>query len=266
MARKPVLQDPLGNERPWSEDEIRQQILYQDRLVLVINKPAGLPVHPGPSAIGPTVEDWFSALALDHPRPPGLAHRLDRDTAGCLVLGRSQKGLSRLGKAFENRRVKKTYWAVVRGLPPGERGTLDLPLGKVSAPGGWKMAVDHKEGRPAVTDWEVMGQSADGALAWVAFFPKTGRTHQIRVHAQVLGCPLVGDPVYGIAADRAGDFSHLPPDQRPRLRLGPHPMHLLARAVSIPLYSEKPPIDVSAPPPPHMMAALAACGWSNGLE
>jgi RluA family pseudouridine synthase len=258
--------DPLGNDRPWSDAEIRQRVLYQDRLVLVINKPAGLPVHPGPSGTGATIEDWFPALALDQPRIPGLAHRLDRDTAGCLVLGRSQKGLSRLGKAFENRRVKKTYWAVVRGIPAGREGTIDQPLGKMAAPGGWKIGVDHNDGRPAVTDWRLMGQSADGALSWIAFYPQTGRTHQIRVHAQVLGCPLVGDPMYGIAEDRAPDSSHLPADKRPRLRLGPRPMHLLAQAISIPLYSEKPPIEVSAPPPPHMIDALQSCGWFSDLE
>jgi RluA family pseudouridine synthase len=245
---------------PSTPDEILQRILYKDRLVMVINKPACVPVHPGPSG-GPTVEDWFEVLALEHPRPPGLAHRLDRDTGGCLILGRSHKGLSRLGKLFEQRRIGKSYWAVVRGVPQGEQGVIDMPLAKVSAPGGWTIVADPDAGQSAVTEWQLMGTCDDKSLSWIEFRPKTGRTHQIRVHAQVLGCPLLGDPLYGSAADRAPAHNHLPPAQRPRLRVGPIPMHLLAREVTIPLYAERPALLISAPPPPHMWAALRACGW-----
>ncbi len=260
ITERAFVVDQAVEALPSTPEEITQRILYQDRLVMVINKPACLPVHPGPSG-GPTVEDWFDVLAMDQSRPPGLAHRLDRDTGGCLILGRSQKGLSRLGKLFEQRRIGKTYWAVVRGKPDGDHGVIDMPLAKVSAPGGWTIVADQDAGQTAVTEWQLMGENQDGTLSWIEFTPKTGRTHQIRVHSQELGCPLLGDPIYGSREDLAPDHSHLPPDQRPRLRLGPIPMHLLAREVTIPLYAEKPAIVVNAPPPLHMLAALRACGW-----
>lgn len=251
-----------GQQPIWTEDAIRQQVLYRDRLLLVVNKPAGMAVHPGPGG-GESLEDWFPFLAFEHPRPPGLAHRLDRDTAGCLALGRSQKGLSRLGKLFEQRRVHKAYWAVVRGVPATDHGSVSLPLAKVSAQGGWKVIADKKNGQAAQTDWTLLGSSADGALSWLECRPRSGRTHQIRVHCQVMGVPLLGDPVYGMPMDRAPKQDHLPPDQRPKLRLGPVPMHLLARSLTIPLYADRDPICVEAPVPPHMQEALHACGWAG---
>lgn len=238
---------PQGSAPLFTTTEILERVLYRDRLVMVVNKPAGLPVHPGPGG-GPTVEDWFPELCFEHPRPPALAHRLDRDTAGCLALGRSQKGLSRLGKLFEQRRIEKVYWAVVHGMPAASEGSVDFPLAKVSGQKGWKMVVDRQNGQAAKTDWRLLGTSDDGAYSWIECRPKTGRTHQIRVHCQVLGMPLVGDPVYG-------------PQRDPEAL--PEQMHLLARSLTIPLYAEKPPIAVTAPVPLHMQARLRACGWSE---
>src|SRR5579859_5724343 len=98
-------------------DEILARVLYRDPLMLVIDKPAGLPVHTGPGG-GETVEDAFPHLRYGLPKPPSLAHRLDRDTSGCLILGRHHKALSKLGKLFQAGRIGKTYWAVAVGLPP----------------------------------------------------------------------------------------------------------------------------------------------------
>ena len=169
-------------------------LLHRDDAVLVLDKPAGLPVHPGPRG-GPSVEDWLPALAFGKRRPPQPAHRLDADTAGCLVLGRTKPALAALGALFASGRVEKTYWAVVRGAPTRSEGEVAAPLLKRStAREGWRMVVDPA-GQAALTRWRVLG-GADG-LSWLELRPRTGRTHQVRVHMASLGHPLIGDPVYG---------------------------------------------------------------------
>jgi tRNA pseudouridine32 synthase/23S rRNA pseudouridine746 synthase/23S rRNA pseudouridine1911/1915/1917 synthase len=222
------------------EAELLQRLLYRDGLCLIIDKPAGLPVHAGPGG-GANLEQYLDALRFGLPHPPGLAHRLDRDTSGCLVLGRHRKALSRLGKLFQSGGVEKTYWAVTAGIPAEPEGRIELPLKKVSnRSGGWKM-VTEPDGQAAVTEYRVLGTGEN--LAWIECHPKTGRTHQIRVHLAALGAPLLGDPQYG--------------DKTP----GERPLHLLSRAVSFKLYPKKPPVAAEAPVPPHMRKALKACGW-----
>lgn len=225
-------------------DEILTRVLYRDRLILVVDKPAGMPVHPGPGG-GESLEDYFEHLRFGLPRPPALVHRLDHDTSGCLVLGRHRKALRRAGKAFANGRVQKTYWAVVVGAPPGECGTVDLPLAKAAVRRGWKMVVDRTAGQSAITDWRVLGRGP--SFTWLELAPRSGRTHQIRVHCTALGCPILGDPLYGRAPDA-------PPS--------PERLHLHARRIVLPpLRANDPPVDVTAPVPPHMRAALDACGF-----
>jgi tRNA pseudouridine32 synthase/23S rRNA pseudouridine746 synthase len=168
-------------------------VLYRDGLVLVIDKPAGIAVHPGPGG-GPDLESRFDQLRFGLPHPPALAHRLDRDTSGCLVLGRHPKALRRLGALFASGKVEKVYWAVVQGQPRDNEGRIETGLKKLSRGSGWRMVVDSGGSR-AVTDYRLLG-SADGR-AWLELRPRTGRTHQLRVHCAALGCPVVGDPVYG---------------------------------------------------------------------
>ena len=223
--------------------DLPDRILYRDGLVLAIDKPAGIPVHAGPGG-GPNLEHWFPLLRFGLPKPPALAHRLDRDTSGCLVLGRHKKALRRLGRLFAEGQVEKVYWAVVRGVPRDSEGCIEAPLLKQPRGiVGWRMIADP-QGQRAVTDYRVLG--AEGGLAWLELRPRTGRTHQIRVHCAVLGTPVVGDsfygePTYGGPADR--------------------PLHLHARAIALPLYPAKPPVAVTAPVPPHMRSLLAATGW-----
>jgi tRNA pseudouridine32 synthase/23S rRNA pseudouridine746 synthase/23S rRNA pseudouridine1911/1915/1917 synthase len=226
-------------------EELRARVLYRDRSLLILDKPAGLAVHPGPKTKD-SLERYLGALAFDLPRPPALAHRLDRDTSGCLLLGRHRKTLRRLGRLFAGGRVRKVYWAVVEGAPPAAAGRIDMKLAKVSDPEkGWRIAPDPERGQPAVTDWRVLGRG--GGLTWLELEPRTGRTHQIRVHcASGLGCPVLGDPIYGRGPGRPGDGL----------------LHLHARAVSVPLYPARPPVAAVAPPPPHMLAALRACGYA----
>lgn len=223
-------------------EDLIASLLYRDGLMLVLNKPAGLPVHRGPKG-GENLEAGFDALRFGLPRAPALAHRLDRDTSGCLVLGRHRKALARLGLLFKQGRIGKTYWAIVEGGPTLQEGLIDLPLGRLDATRGWWMKVDPA-GLPAQTRWRVMGRA--GPRCWLALSPLTGRTHQLRVHCAAMGWPILGDPIYAEA--RGTD----------------EPLHLHARAVVVPLSPNREPIGVEAPPPAHMIAALAACGMSLG--
>ena len=218
------------------------RLLYRDGLILIVDKPAGVPVHAGPGG-GIHLELYLEARRFGLPRAPALAHRLDRDTSGCLVLGRHRKALARLGRLFAGGRVEKVYWAVVAGRPAAEAGRIELALGKRSETrGGWMQA--DPAGQPAVTDWRLLGSA--GGLSWLECRPRTGRTHQIRVHCAELGCPILGDPIYG-----------------PRTNAPPPPLHLLARAIALPLYPTKPPVVAEAQPPPHMLEALRACGYGR---
>lgn len=201
---------------------------------MVLNKPAGLAVHPGPRG-GPSVEDWFPQLSRRRDGP-WLAHRLDADTAGCLVVALRKAALLAAQAAFAAGAAEKVYWAVVRGAPPGDCGVCDLALARRSGRSGWRMVPDPA-GQRAVSDWRVLGRG-DG-LAWLEVRPHTGRTHQVRVHCAALGCPVLGDAVYG-----AG---------------GP-PLHLLARAIRLPL---EPPVAAEAPVPGHMREALGRVGWKE---
>jgi tRNA pseudouridine32 synthase / 23S rRNA pseudouridine746 synthase len=228
-------------------EEMVSRLLYRDGLMLVIDKPAGLAVHRGsPNSKDrgrESLEDHFDTLRFGLPRPPALAHRLDRDTSGCLVLGRHRKALAQLGKLFKNGAIDKTYWAVVEGSPNAEEGVIDLPLGRLDANIGWWMKHDP-QGRPSVTRWKVMGRASP--LTWLSLEPLTGRTHQLRVHCAAMGWPILGDAIYG-TAPRAG---------------GPV-LHLCAREIVVPLYKNHAPICVTAPIPPHMRERLEACGWDG---
>lgn len=221
-------------------DTLSERVLYRDGLMLIVDKPAGIKVHTtggGERAL----DTAFDALRFGLKRPPALAHRLDRDTSGCLVLGRHPKALRRLGRLFAEGRVDKTYWAVVEGAPPNEAGQIDAPLLKRAGKGGGRMVSDPA-GQAAVTDYRVLGHGGD--RTWLELKPRTGRMHQLRVHCAALGFPILGDALYG-------------------RRDSGQPLHLHARAVAVPLYPKRAPIAVTAPVPAHMRAALEACGLTE---
>src|SRR3954454_2106324 len=119
-------------------EEMLSRLLYRDGLMLVIDKPAGLSVHREPKG-GESLEDYFDALRFGLPRAPALAHRLDKDTSGCLALGRHRKALAHLGLLFKHGKIGKTYWAVVEGGPPQDAGTIDLALARLNVDRGWWM-------------------------------------------------------------------------------------------------------------------------------
>jgi tRNA pseudouridine32 synthase/23S rRNA pseudouridine746 synthase len=231
-----------------TSEELVARLLYRDGLMLVVDKPAGIAVHRGPKG-GENLEAYFDALRFGLPRSPALAHRLDRDTSGCLVLGRHRKALQRLMQLFKRGHVEKTYWAVVEGNPSAEAGEIDLPLGRLDADRGWWMKVDPL-GAPSQTRWRLLGRgtSPQGRpLAFLALEPLTGRTHQLRVHCAATGWPILGDRVYGTGkAD------------------GAPPLHLHARRIVVPIDKHKPPVAIEAPVPEHMKAALEICRSSEG--
>ena len=175
-------------------DTVEDLILHRDGLILVINKPPHIPVHAGPKG-GENMEQYFSHLQFGLPHPPALAHRLDRDTAGCLVLGRHKKALRKMGKLFQSGNVEKTYWAVVEGNVESDSGTIDLPMAKRSKDKrSWWMKTDP-DGQEAITAYRVLGRGNN--MSWLELAPKTGRTHQLRVHTQAIAHPIIGDSIYG---------------------------------------------------------------------
>ena len=225
-------------------DILLSRLLYRDAMMLVIDKPAGIPVHKGTGG-GENLEQHFEALRFGLPRIPALAHRLDRGTSGCLVLGRHRQALHKLGNMFAGGQIQKTYWAVVAGCPSAPEGIIDLPLAKQSESNKrWWMKVagaDQPGAVSALTHYKLLG--SNGEISWLELSPKTGRTHQLRVHCAAIGHPIVGDTIYGGPANPG--------------------LQLHARSVAIPLYPKKDPIEVTAPVPETMLLFLEGCGYSS---
>ena len=272
-------------------EQILSRLLYRDGLMLVIDKPAGIAVHRGPKG-GESLEDQFRALRFGLPRAPALAHRLDRDTSGCLVLGRHRKALAQLGKLFKSGAIGKSYWAVVEGGPDAEEGQIELPLGRLDDTRGWWMKHDPA-GQPAVTKWKVLGRS-------VLTSPWRGEVDLPKADREgVMGRNASPHPATTSLASRAKSGDPPPPGEGKAftwLALEPltgrthqlrvhcaamgwpilgdaiygtasrkdgSMLHLLAREVTIPLYRNRAPIRVIAPIPAHMRAALTQCGWHD---
>jgi len=217
---------------------LEDRIIFVDAEALVLDKPAGLAVHPGPSTPR-SLEDHLDALRLGFARLPTPVHRLDRDTSGCLLLARNPRAHRKLSAAFEGGGVAKTYWAVLDGDVRDDQGMIDLPLAKTSSrESGWRMIVSDK-GRVAQTGWRVLARRNGRTM--VEFRPLTGRTHQIRVHALAgLGVPIAGDPVYGKGGARDAMLLH-------------------ARRLFIEREGQRRPIDVTAP----LGDRFAAAGFSE---
>ena len=207
-------------------------VLFRDSRFVVIDKPVGLPVHPGPSGSA-SVEDWFP-LWRRGKAGPWLVHRLDADTAGCLVIALRKSALVAAQQIFASGQARKTYWAVVHGVPSQSEGVIDHSLGRRDSPQGWRIVVDPA-GATAVTAWRVLG--SDGRRSWLELVPRTGRTHQLRVHCSAIGHPMIGDARYG-----GGDG----------------PLHLVSRAIRLDL---DPGLDAVVDPPQMLRPAFRACGW-----
>ncbi len=174
--------------------EIRQMILHMDDDVIVLNKPAGLPVQGG-SGQSRHIDGLLEGLRFDYDERPRLTHRLDKDTSGVLVIGRTRLAAKHLTEAFKKRTTRKIYWALVAGVPRPNQATISYNLSKVPTISGEKVIVD-RDGQTAVSDYSVVANAGTKA-AWVALKPLTGRTHQLRAHCAAIETPIVGDGKYG---------------------------------------------------------------------
>ena len=170
-------------------------ILHEDHQIVVVDKPAGLLSVPGK---GEHLSDCLLTRLQDAFPQTLLVHRLDRDTSGVMVFALTPHAQRHLGLQFEKRQTKKTYMARVAGRVEPKSGTIDLPIG-VDWPNRPRQMIDHENGRNALTDWRVM--KAGDTESRVHLMPKTGRSHQLRVHMLSLGHPILGDPLYAEGAD-----------------------------------------------------------------
>lgn len=247
----------LEEQRPRSaaRDEgdlafLKSITLYEDKDVLVLNKPAGL-ASQGGSGTTRHVDGLLEALRDEKGEKPRLVHRLDKETAGCLVVAKSRFAASVMAKSFRSRVTRKVYWAIVAGVPKTRQGRVSTYLAKETLPDGdsrMRVAQHGEEGAEhALTYYAVIEQSAQ-KLAWVSLKPVTGRTHQLRVHMASVGHPIIGDPKYFNVENW-----ELPGGLQNRL-------HLLARRIVIPHPRTGKPIDVTAPLPPHMQQTFNLLG------
>jgi len=254
----PVAETPatptLSRSRPKPVDErtqakLRQSILHMDDQVIVLNKPAGLAVQGGTGMEGNHLDAMLDALQFDANDRPRLVHRLDKDTSGVLVLGRTQSAAAKLTAAFRSREARKCYWALVVGLPKVRQGRIDAALAKTTGAHKDKMQVDYEDGQTALTWYRVVDHVGKKA-AWLEMEPRTGRTHQLRVHAALLETPIQGDGKYG------GVGAYLDGVEISRK------LHLHARAIRMP-HPAGGELFVVAPMPPHMAESFKLLGFTE---
>ena len=187
---KPLLLEP---------ESLPLTILYEDRSIIVIDKPPGMVVHPGPGHLSGTLVNALihhckDLAGINGVLRPGIVHRLDKETSGVLVVAKDDEAYHQLAQQFKNRTIEKVYLAIARGNFVQEEGQIDLAIGRHPSERK-RMSTRTRRGRPAVTRWRVVERF--GGLTLLEILPQTGRTHQIRVHLSAIGHPLFGDPLYG---------------------------------------------------------------------
>jgi 23S rRNA pseudouridine955/2504/2580 synthase len=254
--RLPPVKVKAQGEKPKLGDKasafMKSLVIYDDGEVLAINKPYGLASQGGTNTHH-HVDGLLEALKDKKGVKPRLVHRLDRETSGILLLARSAKVARELGETFKGRTIKKIYWAIVSPVPEQREGTIRAPVGKGIGRDKERMKVDEKEGKKAYTDYIVMEQTGQDA-AFVAFWPRTGRTHQIRLHAEVMDCPIVGDTKYGGANENIAG-----------LALAKR-LHLHARRIICPHPTKKGWLDITAPLPDDLQKSWKLLGFNHNLK
>jgi 23S rRNA pseudouridine955/2504/2580 synthase len=225
-------------------------ILHIDDDVIALDKPPGLAVQGG-TGIKNSVDAMLGTLKFDKAERPKLVHRLDKDTSGVLLLGRSSRAAAQLTAAFRAKSARKVYWAIVVGSAELSSGRIDLPLSKLPGQKGERMVPDTENGKRAVTFYRTI-ERVSRKVAWLSLEPQTGRTHQLRVHMEAMGTPILGDGKYG----GVGSFIQGPGLSRK--------MHLHARAIRIP-HPSRGELEVVAPLPTHMLATWDFFGLDKGL-
>ncbi len=251
---------------------LRDMILFEDKWLMALNKPWGLAVQGG-SGTKRHVDGMLESMANAQGERPRLVHRLDRDTSGVLLIAKTRKIAADLGEIFRTRQTKKIYWSVVEGVPHPTQGRVSLFLAKGPGMGDErgektpaarvdpeKMRVaKHGEvdARHSVTFYAVVEKLAP-RLAWLSMKPITGRTHQLRAHAEAIGHPIIGDPKY------AGAIAANDPRRTDPLRSVPseieRKLHLVARRLVLP-HPKGGVVDVTAPLPPHMQKTFDLLGF-----
>ena len=276
QVRVPPLRAPEPPEAakpapsPGDAERIRSMILFEDRDVIVLNKPYGLAVQGG-SGTTRHIDGMLAALADRNGQRPVLVHRLDRDTSGVLLCAKSRKMASDLGAIFRARETRKIYWAVVEGVPKPAQGRISMFLAKGEGMGdergakGGRVDLERmrvaRHGDPDAQHSLTMYATIDKIsprLAWLSLRPITGRTHQLRAHCEAIGHPIVGDPKYNRRPDndpaRKDPLRALPSGIEPKL-------HLFARRLVLP-HPRGGFIDVTAPVPEHMQKTFDMFGFA----
>jgi 23S rRNA pseudouridine955/2504/2580 synthase len=252
LARPAADKPKAVNER--DREFIRSLILFEDRDLMVLNKPHGLAVQGG-SGTKHHIDGMLEAFATPDGERPRLVHRLDRDTAGCLIVAKTRKAAANLGKSFRSRSARKIYWAIVPGMPNPNQGRISTYLAKDrSGEGLEKMRVarhGEKEASHAITYYAVVDHAANRA-AWLSLKPVTGRTHQLRAHLDHIGHAIIGDPKYGT---RREDLPEGTPDK----------LMLMARRLTLP-HPKGGVLDVTAPLPPHFREAFSIFGFEADAD
>jgi len=270
-----VLRVPPGGEakhkgpksrRPLTEEEIsqaRDMVLRETPSAIVLNKPPGLATQGG-SKTTKHVDGMLDAFVESEDQPrPRLVHRLDKDTSGVLLIAKTPGSAASYSKRFSSRSARKTYWALVVGVPEVREGTIDAPLAKQPGTGGEKMHVDEENGAMARTRYRVV-ERAGSRASWVELEPLTGRTHQLRVHMAAIGHPIVGDGKYGGQdAFLTGSISRKMHLHARRLIIGT-PEGRAASETAAKTGGSK--LDVTAPLPEHFAASMEALGFDEGLS
>jgi len=262
LAAGQVLRVPPGGEtsgrkprtrRELSEaeiSEVKDMVVLDTPAAIVLNKPPGLATQGGTKTTR-HVDGLLDAFAGEDEPRPRLVHRLDKDTSGVLLVAKTPGSAAFFSKRFSGRSARKVYWALVTGVPEVLEGTIDAPLAKQPGTGGEKMHVDTENGQRAVTRYRVVDKAGKKA-AWLELEPLTGRTHQLRVHCEAIGHPIVGDGKYGGQdAFLTGSISRK--------------MHLHARRLIIDAPGGG-KIDVTADLPEHFAASMEQLGFDTGLS
>ena len=241
LAAGDVLEVEVPESRPSTleAEQLDLRIAYEDEHMLVVDKPAGIVVHPSAAHASGTLVHGLLGHAVaggEGAERPGIVHRLDRDTSGLLVVARSEEAHRRLQGLLRQRKLVREYLALVRGRPRSRRGRIEAPIGR-DRRDATRISLDTDTPRDAVTNFEVLETLPRHALLRVAL--ETGRTHQIRVHLAAIDLPVTGDPAYGVEGDLGLERQFL---HAARLAL-PHPM-------------TGEPVEAESPLPPDLQAAL----------
>jgi 23S rRNA pseudouridine955/2504/2580 synthase len=250
---------PLRLERPKqrtggnaaddkTRDFLKSITLYEDADVLVLNKPMGLAVQGG-SGTTRHLDGMLEVLRDAHGQRPRLVHRLDKDTAGCLLVAKTRFAAAALAKTFRSRSARKIYWALTAGVPKVQQGRISTFLAKEEREeeSFMRIARHGEAGASHAVTYYAVVEIAGPLVAWLSLKPVTGRTHQLRAHLDHIGHPIVGDPKYF-----ARDNWELPGGMQNRL-------HLVARRIAVP-HPRGGTIDITAPLPPHMQQSWNLLG------